>query len=71
MCTVTDIFALFYQIQILSSGFYKSPQISDFKEISPAGGALLYQVDRRTGGRTDMMKIIGALGNCANAPNKV
>jgi len=52
-----------------------SPQMSDFKEISPAGGALLCQMDRRTGGRADtwadMTKRIGAFGNCAKAPNKL
>lgn len=44
-----------------------SPQISDFKEIGPAGGAPLYQVDRRTGGRADtggdVTMVIGAFGN--------
>ena len=47
--------------------FSKYPQMTNFVKIIPAGSALL-DSDRQTGGRADIMKLIVAFRNFANAP---
>jgi hypothetical protein len=49
--------------------FFKNTQIEIFKKILSLGTELFHE-DRRTGRRTEMMKIIFAFRKIANAPKK-
>ena len=65
-CKVLVILVRFNETKFIDR-FSQNTQISSFMKILPVGAELFHD-DGRTGGRTDMTKLIVAFRNFANAP---